>query len=89
VQIITTKERVKRKITHLVSTVANWVTLHLGVGKDLTLYASSAIKWDMKQSYARLKINSKKKKLRLLIKRRKINSLWPHVLQAVKRMRTS
>jgi len=55
--------------------MTKWVTFHLNVPRDPMLYASSAIKWDMKQSYAGVKINNKKKKLRLLIKRRKINSL--------------
>jgi len=72
-----------------INIVAKWVILHLDVGRDLMLHVSSAIKWNIKQSYARAKISSKnkKKKLRLLIKRRKINSLWPCVLQAVKRVR--
>ena len=79
----------KRKVTHHVSIVAKWVILHLDVGRDLMLNASSAIKWDMKQSYARAKISSKRKKLKLLIRRRRrrINSLWPRVLQVVKRVK--
>lgn len=70
IQIITIKEKVERKVTHLVNIVAKWVSLHSDAGKDLMLNATSAIKWDMKQSYARAKIN-KRKKLRLLIRRRR------------------
>lgn len=46
--IVTIKERMKRKIFHLVSIVAKWDTLHLNVERDLMLYVSSTIKWDIK-----------------------------------------
>lgn len=45
-------------------------------GRDLKLNVSSAIKGEMKQSYTRAKINYVEKKLRLLIKTRRIYSVF-------------
>ena len=42
------KTKVKRKITHLVSIVAKWVTHRSDVGEDQTQSATSAISLDMK-----------------------------------------
>jgi hypothetical protein len=47
-QIITAKERVRRKVTHLVNTAEKWVTHHLNVGEGQMQSAASAMKWVMK-----------------------------------------
>jgi hypothetical protein len=49
----------------------------LSVGEDQKLSATNAIKWGTRLLSAKTKFNSMVKKLKLLIKKKKINCLWP------------
>ncbi|XP_059298250.1 uncharacterized protein LOC132050942 [Lycium ferocissimum] len=68
VQNATTKANrvVPKEITLLVSIVARTDTHLSSVGKGLMLSAVSAISWGTKQSFARIKLSSKKQMLELL-----------------------
>jgi len=83
-QQVLPKEKVdtQRKVILLVSIVTRKVIHHINVGEGLMLDVVNAINLGMKLSFARTMVSNKKQRLKLLMVRRKINSLLLHVFQA-------
>jgi len=72
----------QRNVFLFVSIVTRKVIHHINVGEGLMLDVVNAINLGMKLSFARTMVSNKKQRLKLLMVRRKINSLLLHVFQA-------